>query len=45
MEKVALRAIDYGLYVLAATDGEEYGAGGVNWSTQVRFEPPLVAAG
>jgi flavin reductase (DIM6/NTAB) family NADH-FMN oxidoreductase RutF len=45
MKKVSLRAINYGLYVLTATDGEEYGAGGVNWLTQVSFEPPLVAAG
>ncbi|MFN0025693.1 MAG: flavin reductase family protein [Acidimicrobiales bacterium] len=45
LKKVSLRAINYGLYVLAATDGDEYGAGGVNWLTQVSFEPPLVAAG
>ncbi len=44
-KKVALRAINYGLYILAATDGTDYGAGGVNWLTQVSFEPPLVAAG
>ncbi len=44
-KKVSLRAINYGLYVLAATDGNEYGAGGVNWLSQVSFEPPLVAAG
>ena len=44
-KKVALRAVNYGLYVLTATDGNEYGAGGVNWLTQASFEPPLVAAG
>lgn len=44
-KKVALRAINYGLYVLTATDGTEYGAGGVNWLTQASFEPPLVVAG
>ena len=44
-KKTALRAINYGLYILAATNGEDYGAGGVNWLTQVSFEPPLVAAG
>jgi flavin reductase (DIM6/NTAB) family NADH-FMN oxidoreductase RutF len=43
-KKVALRAINYGLYVLTAKDGDEYGAAGVNWLTQTSFEPPLVAA-
>jgi flavin reductase (DIM6/NTAB) family NADH-FMN oxidoreductase RutF len=43
-KKVALRAINYGLYVLTARDGDDVGAGGVNWLTQVSFEPPLVAA-
>ena len=44
-KKVALRAINYGLYILTATDGTDYGAGGVNWLTQTSFEPPLIAAG
>ena len=44
-KKLALRAINYGLYVLTATDGQDYGAGGVNWLTQTSFEPPLVTAG
>jgi flavin reductase (DIM6/NTAB) family NADH-FMN oxidoreductase RutF len=44
-KKVALRAINYGLYVLTAIDGEEIGAAGVNWLTQASFEPPLVVAG
>ncbi len=44
-KKVALRAITYGLYVMTATSDGEYAAGGVNWLTQVSFEPPLVAAG
>jgi flavin reductase (DIM6/NTAB) family NADH-FMN oxidoreductase RutF len=44
-KKVALRALNYGLYILTAVDGEEYGAAGVNWLTQTSFEPPLVAAG
>lgn len=44
-KKTALRAINYGLYVLTATDGTDYGAGGVNWLTQTSFEPPLVTAG
>jgi flavin reductase (DIM6/NTAB) family NADH-FMN oxidoreductase RutF len=43
-KKVALRAINYGLYVLTAMDGEEVGAGGVNWVTQASFEPPLIVA-
>ncbi|MBT4037795.1 MAG: flavin reductase, partial [Actinobacteria bacterium] len=30
-KKTALRAINYGLHVLTATDGENYGAGGTNW--------------
>jgi flavin reductase (DIM6/NTAB) family NADH-FMN oxidoreductase RutF len=42
-KKVALRAINYGLYVLTAIDGEEVGAAGVNWLTQASFEPPLIA--
>ncbi len=44
-KKTALRAINYGLYVLTATDGENYGAGGTNWLTQASFDPPLVVAG
>jgi flavin reductase (DIM6/NTAB) family NADH-FMN oxidoreductase RutF len=43
-KKVALRAINYGLYVLTAKDGDELAAAGVNWLTQASFEPPLVAA-
>jgi len=44
-KKVALRAITYGLYIMTAAQGNEYAGGGVNWLTQVSFEPPLVAAG
>ena len=29
-KKLALRAINYGLYVMTARDGEEYAASGVN---------------
>ncbi len=43
-KKLALRAINYGLYVLTASDGENYGAGGVNWLSQASFDPPLVMA-
>jgi flavin reductase (DIM6/NTAB) family NADH-FMN oxidoreductase RutF len=43
-KKVALRAINYGLHVLTAMDGEDVGAGGVNWLTQASFEPPLIVA-
>lgn len=44
-KKVALRAINYGLYVLTARNGDQYGAGGVNWLSQASFDPPLVMAG
>lgn len=44
-KKVALRAITYGLYVMTSTDDDDFAAAGVNWLTQVSFEPPLVAAG
>ena len=43
-KKVALRAITYGLYVMTASDGDDFAAGGVNWLTQTSFDPPLVAA-
>ncbi|MFA5883578.1 MAG: flavin reductase family protein [Acidimicrobiia bacterium] len=41
-KKVALRAINYGLSVLTAVDGDEYAAAGINWISQASFEPPLV---
>ncbi len=41
-KKVALRMIPYGLYVIAAQDGDEIGAGTVNWVTQTAFDPPLL---
>lgn len=44
-KKVALRAINYGLYVVTATDGSDYGAAGVNWLSQASFEPPLIMVG
>ncbi|HZJ26718.1 MAG TPA: flavin reductase family protein [Acidimicrobiia bacterium] len=44
-KKLALRAINYGLHVLTARDGDDYAAGGVNWVSQASFEPPLVMAG
>jgi flavin reductase (DIM6/NTAB) family NADH-FMN oxidoreductase RutF len=44
-KKVALRAINYGLYVLTAADGDQLGAAGVNWLSQASFEPPLVMVG
>jgi len=43
-KKTALRAINYGLYVLTAIEGDEVGAAGVNWLTQASFEPPLIVA-
>ncbi len=42
---MALRAINYGLYVLTARDGDDYAAAGTNWLSQASFEPPLVMAG
>ncbi len=44
-KKSTLRMIPYGLYVLAAKDGGDIGAGAVNWVTQTSFSPPLVAMG
>jgi flavin reductase (DIM6/NTAB) family NADH-FMN oxidoreductase RutF len=44
-KKLALRAINYGLHILTANDGEDYAAGGTNWLSQASFEPPLVMAG
>ena len=44
-KKLALRAVNYGLYILTATDGTDYAAGGTNWLSQASFEPPLVMAG
>jgi flavin reductase (DIM6/NTAB) family NADH-FMN oxidoreductase RutF len=41
-KKVALRAINYGLYVVTASADGELAAAGVNWVTQASFEPPLV---
>jgi flavin reductase (DIM6/NTAB) family NADH-FMN oxidoreductase RutF len=44
-KKTALRAINYGLHVLTAKDGDELAAAGVNWVTQTSFDPPLVVVG
>ncbi len=44
-KKTALRAIPYGLYVLAAETANGVTAATVNWVTQSSFEPPLVAVG
>ncbi|GMU77423.1 MAG: hypothetical protein AMXMBFR46_02240 [Acidimicrobiia bacterium] len=41
-KKLALRAINYGLSVLTAIDGDEVAAAGINWISQASFEPPLV---
>lgn len=43
--RTALRAINYGLHIVTAVDGEEYAAAGINWLTQASFEPPLVVVG
>jgi flavin reductase (DIM6/NTAB) family NADH-FMN oxidoreductase RutF len=44
-KKTTLRMIPYGLYVLAAKDGDEVGSGAINWVTQTSFAPPLIAMG
>src|SRR5438105_2506997 len=44
-KKTTLRTIPYGLYVLASRDGDNIGAGTINWVTQTAFNPPLVAMG
>jgi flavin reductase (DIM6/NTAB) family NADH-FMN oxidoreductase RutF len=43
-KKTSLRAINYGLFVLTAADGEELAGAGVNWLSQASFSPPLVMA-
>lgn len=44
-KKTTLRMIPYGLYVLAAKNGDEINAGAINWVTQTSFAPPLVVMG
>lgn len=44
-KKLALRSITYGLYIVTARDGNDCGAGGVNWISQASFDPPLVMVG
>lgn len=44
-KKLALRAINYGLYVLTSHDGDEITAASVNWLSQASFDPPLVMVG
>lgn len=45
-EKIALRMIPYGIYVLTAADGKgAITAATVNWVTQTAFAPPLVVVG
>ena len=44
-KKKALRMINYGMYILTAKHGDEYGAATVNWLSQASFEPPLVMVG
>lgn len=44
-KKLALRAINYGLFVLTSNDGDDYAASGTNWLSQASFEPPLIMAG
>lgn len=42
VKKKLLRKVPYGLFVLAAKDGNEVAAATVSWISQVSFEPPLV---
>ncbi len=44
-KKVALRMINYGMYILTAKEGEKIGAATVNWLSQTSFKPPLVMVG
>lgn len=44
-KKVALRMINYGMYVLTAKEGENIGAATVNWLSQASFKPPFVMVG
>ena len=44
-KKTTLRMIPYGLYVLAAKNGDEINAGAINWVTQTSFSPPLIVMG
>ncbi|MEJ2579536.1 MAG: flavin reductase family protein [Kineosporiaceae bacterium] len=44
-KRTALRAINYGLHIVTARDGDEYAAAGINWITQASFAPPLVVVG
>lgn len=44
-KRAALRAINYGVYICTAIDGDEIGAAGINWVSQTSFEPPLVMVG
>lgn len=44
-KKLALRSITYGLFIVTSRDGDEAGAGGVNWISQASFNPPLVMVG
>lgn len=45
IKKQTLRLLTYGMYILAAADGDEVAAGTVNWLSQASFEPPLIAVG
>jgi flavin reductase (DIM6/NTAB) family NADH-FMN oxidoreductase RutF len=44
-KKTALRAINYGLYVVTAAQGDQIAGATINWLTQASFAPPLVVAG
>ena len=42
IKKETLRLLNYGLYVVTATDGDAVAAGSINWLSQASFQPPLV---
>jgi flavin reductase (DIM6/NTAB) family NADH-FMN oxidoreductase RutF len=44
-KKTALRMIPYGLFVMAARNGDEIATATINWISQCSFHPPLVMIG
>jgi flavin reductase (DIM6/NTAB) family NADH-FMN oxidoreductase RutF len=45
LKKQVLRKMTYGMWVLAAGEGEDLEASSVTWITQVSFAPPMVVVG
>ena len=44
IKKHVLRLLTYGMYVMAAAEGDQVAAGTVDWLSQASFTPPLVMA-